>query len=129
MNHTIRNAAVGAALGIALIAANANASSIELQQTGQLHGGSYLDSYYAGGYAGNTFTSGPLTGQPAYGPGPNVGFTFSSNALVLSSTGSNNGKFENLPAGDLDGNTQVLSFSGLGGGATTDTINFAQGFS
>ena len=46
----------------------------------------------------------------------------------MESSGTNAGKFENLPTGDLDGNTQVLSFSGLGGATTTDTINFANGF-
>jgi hypothetical protein len=125
MNSVIRSVSV--AVAFALSAVGAKASSIEIDQTGQLHSGSYLDSFYVGGYAGNTLTSGPLTGNSQYGPGPNAGFTFSSNANVQSS-GTNQGKFENLPTGDLDGNTQVLFFSGVAGAATTDTIDFAAGF-
>lgn len=127
MNHIIRNASI-TVMGLGLMATHVKAASVELQQTGYLHSGSYLDNYYVGGYAGNSYTSGPLTGITGYGPGPNTGFTFSSNAVVQSS-GTSNGKFENLPTGDLDGNTQTLSFSGLGGSSTTDTINFAGGFS
>jgi hypothetical protein len=115
------------AICLGLMAAGAQAQNVELQQNGFLHSGSYLDSFYTGGYAGNSITSGALTGNAQYGPGPDLGFTFSSNADVLSS-GTSNGKFENLPTGDLDGNTQVLYFSGLGGATTTDTINFANGF-
>jgi len=126
MKSLTRTAAAAAALSLGLAAA-AQASSIEINQTGQLHSGSYLDNFYIGGYAGNTYTSGPLNGNIQYGPGPNEGFTFSSNANVQSS-GTNQGKFENLPTGDLDGNTQILYFSALGG-AATDTIDFAAGFS
>jgi hypothetical protein len=128
MKQNFRHAAHLAVLcGLGLGAAGAHAASVEIVQDGQLHTGSYLDNYYVGGYAGNSYTSGPIdTSQ--YGPGPNAGFTFSSNALVESS-GTNNGKFENLPTDSLGGNTQILSFSGLGGSSTTDTINFAAGFS
>jgi hypothetical protein len=115
--------------GLALGAATAQAQTQqEIVQNGQLHSGSYIDNFYVGGYAGNTFTSGALNGNAQYGPGPNAGFTFSSNAVV-ESTGTNQGKFENLPTDPLGGNTQVLSFSALGLGTTTDTINFANGFS
>src|SRR5580658_9005632 len=127
MNSNIRSLSVAAAVVFGLSAGGARASSVEIDQPGQLHSGSYLDSFYVGGYAGNTLTSGPLTGNSQYGPGPNAGFTFSSNANVQSS-GTNQGKFENLPTGDLDGNTQVLFFSGAAGAATTDTIDFAAGF-
>jgi hypothetical protein len=127
MTSIIRSASIAAAVALGLGAGVAHASSIELNQTGQLHSGSYLDNYYIGGYAGNTYTSGPLNGNVQYGPGPNEGFAFSSNANVQSS-GTNQGKFENLPTGDLDGNTQILFFSGLGGATTTDTIDFATGF-
>jgi hypothetical protein len=126
MNQIIRNTSLAATLG--LIAAAAHASSVEIVQNGQLHPGSYIDSFYVGGYAGNSFTSGPLTGNATYGPGPSAGFTFSSNAVV-ESTGTSNGKFENLPTDPLGGNNQILSFSGLGGATTTDTINFSSGFS
>jgi hypothetical protein len=126
MNSVIRSASDAAAVALGLSAAAARATSIEIDQTGQLHSGSYLDNFYVGGYAGNTYTSGPLNGNLQYGPGPNTGFTFTSNANVESS-GTNQGKFENLPTGDLDGNTQVLYFSALGGSTTTDTINFMYG--
>jgi hypothetical protein len=126
MNRPIRNTALVALLGFGAAAAT-SASAFEIQQTGQLHSGSYLDSYYSGGYAGNTYTSGPLTGNIQYGPGPNDGVAFSSNANVQSS-GTSAGKFENLPTNDLDHNTQVLYFSALGGATTVDTINFAKGF-
>ena len=127
---SIRNRAAfaAAAIGLALAAAGAKASTVEINQTGQLHSGSYIDDFYIGGYAGNSYTSGPLNGNSQYGPGLNLGFTFSSNAVVQSS-GSSAGKFENLPTNDADHNTQILSFSSLGGSTTTDTINFAQGFS
>jgi hypothetical protein len=128
MKHTIRKIVSATALGLGLVATGANAQNVELQQTGFLHTGSYLNDFYVGGYAGNSYTSGDLTGNAQYGPGPDLGFTFSANELVESS-GTNAGKFENLPTGDLDGNTQVLSFSGLGGATTTDTINFTDGFS
>jgi len=136
MKHITGNTAFAAArcLGLligvtaALAAPGAGAQTVELQQNGFLHTGSYIDNFYIDGFAGNSYTSGSLTGNSQYGPGPNLGYTFSSNATVQSS-GTNAGKFENLPGGDLDANTQILSFSGLGGATTTDTINFAQGFS
>lgn len=128
MTSTLRHIAVAAALCLAGAAGTASAQTVELQQNGTLHTGSYIDSYDVGGYAGNTYTSGALTGNLQYGPGPDLGFTFSSNATVQSS-GTSAGKFENLPSTDADHNTQVLSFSGLGGATTTDTINFAAGFS
>ncbi len=127
MIRTMAPAMALTALALSLAANGASAQTVELQQTGFLHSGSYIDNYDIGGYAGNTYTSGALTGNLQYGPGPNQGFTFSSNA-VTESSGTSNGKFENLPTGDLDGNTQVLSFSGLGGATTTDTVNFANGF-
>jgi len=130
MKHIIRKIVPATAICLGLVGTGALAQNVELQQTGFLHSGSYLDSFYTGGYAGNLYTSGALTGNSQYGPGPDLGFTFSANALTSSSgTGTTGGKFENLPTGDLDGNTQVLSFSGLGGASTTDTINFAAGFS
>ena len=130
MKRFIRNMAPAmalTALAMSLTANGASAQTVEFQQTGALHSGSYIDNYDIGGYAGNTYTSGALTGNAQYGPGPNQGFTFSSNA-VTESSGTSNGKFENLPTGDLNGNTQILSFSGLGGATTTDTVNFAAGF-
>lgn len=125
MKHSMTSLTLAA---LALLGGVAHAQSVEIKQTGALHTGSYLDTYYVGGYAGNTYTSGPLTGQTQYGPGPNLGFTFSANANVQSKA-TNAGKFENLPTGDLDGNTQVLYFSALGGSTTVDTVNFAAGFS
>lgn len=128
MNLSLRYASLAAACGLALGAATVHAQTLEeIVQNGQLRTGSYLDNFYVGGYAGNSYTSGALTGTTGYGPGPNAGFTFSSNALV-ESAGTNAGKFQNLPTDPLGGNTQILSFSGLGGASTTDTINFANGF-
>ncbi|MET3108056.1 hypothetical protein AAKU67_002500 [Oxalobacteraceae bacterium GrIS 2.11] len=128
MKHPVRKLVPAAAICLSLIAGGAAAQNVELQQTGFLHSGSYIDNFYIGGYAGNTYTSGALTGNLQYGPGPNEGFTFSSNATTQS-IGTSFGKFENLPSGDPDHNTQILSFSGLGLGTTTDTINFIGGFS
>src|ERR1700728_547 len=92
---------LAAVCALALGTATAHAQTLEeIVQNGQLHSGSYIDNFYVGGYAGNTFTSGPLNGNTQYGPGPNAGFTFSSNAVV-ESTGTNNGKFENLPTDPL----------------------------
>jgi hypothetical protein len=123
MKNNIHGASIAAGLAFGLLACVAQATELEINQTGQLHSGSYLDNYYVGGYAGNSYTSGPLTGNSQYGPGPDDGFTFSSNANVQS-TGTNQGKFENLPGA----NTQALYFSSLGGASTYDTINYTSGF-
>jgi hypothetical protein len=118
---------LGMAIGLALSTVAANASTIEIPQNGEPPNGSFVDNYYVGGYAGDTYASGPLNGNTQYGPGPNLGFTFSSNTVV---EGASDDKAYDLPtASDPDGNTQVLVFSSNGGSTTTDTINFAQGFS
>jgi MYXO-CTERM domain-containing protein len=124
---------ITAATLVTLAAGIAHAQqAVELQQNAQdlLPSGSYADNWYVGGWAGNSYTSGPITGYPSFpvaGPGPNLGFTFSSNAVVWSA-GTNAGKFENLPTDPVDSNTQALTFSALGGAGTTDAINFAGGF-
>jgi hypothetical protein len=131
MNHIIRRI-VAAAL-LSLIGGVANAQLVELQQNAQdkLRATNlYADTYYNGGYAGNTTTSGPLQNNAEYGPGPNLGFTFSTNAAVLQSgTGSTYGRFQNLPTDSSgDGNNQVLNFNNTYPTPITNVINFATGF-
>ncbi len=119
-----------AAASLSLIGGVANAQqAVELLQNAQdpLPSGSYADNYYNGGWAGNTYASGPVQNYPTSGTGPSLGFTFSANADVQSG-GTNQGKFQNLPT-DPDNNTQILYFAPvLGGGSTTNAINFATGF-
>jgi len=134
MNQIIRNMVAATLLG--LIGGAANAQTVELQQNSgdsPRVTGLYADNFYDGGYAGNTATSGPLQGNAGYGTGPDLGFTFSTNAEVLfSGTSSTQGRFQNLPtdAAPGDGNTQVLSFNTTYPTVTTLTnaINFTAGF-
>jgi hypothetical protein len=129
MNHIIRSM-VAAAL-ISLIGGVADAATVELQQNAgdKLRAtGLYANTYYNGGYAGNTTTSGPVQ-SAQYGPGPTLGFTFSTNAAVLQAgTMSTQGRFENLPTDPVDGNTQVLNFNNTYPNPITNIINFATGF-
>jgi hypothetical protein len=127
---------MSAAALLSLIGGVAHAQlSVELQQNAsdQLRvSGLYANTYYDGGYAGNTPTSGPVvSGQ--YGPGPSLGFTLSTDAaILLSGTSSTQGRFLNLPTDGApgDGNTQALSFNTTYPTVTTvvNAINFAAGF-
>ena len=122
-----------AAALFALVGGVAHAQqSVELQQNNAdklRASGLYADTYYNGGYAGNNATSGPLTGNASYGPGPTLGFTFSTNAAILQAGAmSTQGRFQNLPTDPVDGNTQVLSFNNSYPTAITNVINFVAGF-
>jgi len=112
MNQHIRIASIAAAVSLGLGAAQAGASTLELPLTG-LRGGVFIQNYFNGG-----------TDSIGEGPGPNLGFTFSANAVAQSESGPGAaGKFENNPSGL----SEVLYFASSS--STAAYMNYAAGFS
>jgi hypothetical protein len=114
MTINIKKASLAVALALGLGIAQAQASTVTLT-LGSLRSGSNIDNYFVGGN----------DSVPSDGTGPNLGFTFSSNATAqkAGSTASSDGRFENEPSGQ----GEVLFFSS----STTvpAALNFASGFS
>jgi hypothetical protein len=113
-----RTLAAAALMGLGIIASHgAQATMVSLNlNVDPLHTGDYLDGYYNGGF-GSTTSTGTLLNQ---GPGPVVGFTFSSNADVQkpgTSAATGDGKFENNPSGQ--GEIVYFAFATSG----TNTMN------
>lgn len=104
--------AVGLALGLGI--AQAQAATIITLPLGNLKSGSNIDGYFVGG----------SDSVPNDGLGPNVGYTFSSNATAqkAGTTSTSDGRFENEPSNQ----GEVLFFSS----STTvqSALNFAAGF-
>jgi hypothetical protein len=109
--HNIHKASL--ALVISLGAATAQASTITLP-LGNLKSGANIDNYFVGGN----------DSVPSDGTGPNLGFTFSSNATAQKpgTTSTSDGRFENEPSTQ----GEVLFFSPST--TVTSTIDFAGGF-
>jgi len=114
MNHRTHTASLALGLALALAVAQAQASTLTLP-LGNLKSGASIDNYFVGGN----------DSAPSDGTGPNLGFTFSSNATAQKpgTTSTSDGRFENEPSTQ----GEVLYFSTSG--SITSTINFASGFS
>jgi hypothetical protein len=97
-------------LSFGLAAAHAQASTLTLP-LGNLRSGANIDSYFVGGN----------DSVPTDGTGPDLGFTFSSNATAQKA-GSSQGRFENEPSTQ----GEVLFFSSSTSAAST--MDFAAGF-
>jgi hypothetical protein len=113
MSHHIRSASLAMAVSVVLGAAQAGAATVQLPLTG-IRGGDTILNYFVGGQDQTNET------------GPNLGFTFSSNAEAQSNTtGTKAGHFENNPSGL----SEVLYFAGSSGPTSTAAyMNYAGGF-
>jgi hypothetical protein len=109
--HNIHKASL--ALVIGLGAAHAQASTLTLP-LGNLKSGANIDNYFVGGN----------DSVPTDGTGPNLGFTFSSNATAqkAGTTTTSDGRFENEPSGQ----GEVLFYSSSN--TVAATMDFAAGF-
>jgi hypothetical protein len=103
--------ALGATLGFGIVQAQASTVTLPL---GNLHSGSNIDNYFIGG----------RDSTPSDGDGPNVGFTFSSNATAqkAGTTSTSDGRFENEPSTQ----GEVLFFSSSS--TVAAAMNYAAGF-
>ncbi len=110
MQHHILTGSLALALGLG--AAQAGASTVELPLTG-LRSGAFIQDYFNGG----------ADSVPTDGTGPQLGFTFSSNAEALSAASGGGGKVEHDPTPSLG---DVLYFSGSN--TTAAYMNYAAGF-
>jgi hypothetical protein len=115
MNHWAK---IGLAAGLALGAVGAHADIVTLP-LGNEYNDAYIENYFLGG----------ADSVASDGNGPNVGFGFSSNAVVeKAGTASGYGKYQNNPSSQ----TEILAFAADNSDGTLNSgasyMNFAQGF-